>query len=329
MEFQGSNKSTVLATAEPEQETFGTAWSNSQRHAGCLFSTSTITKLLQEPPELPPDADEDTTIEYKKLTNAILSQMYRLFLPGNISDYGLTPVFSSPNNQEKFWERAGYALHDYRSNYNQLKKFPASDPHPKQDRKRFEDGLVDSSHPDIIVPEQRHSDVVDDEYPEAIAGYGSTRRGLKNKTDMNYLISRYMRTQKGSTGYVESKMLMDRIRIYYRNALDSKGQVFSRKVLISRLFLNKFANKYAEALGLHELPPFEEWDVAKASTPKGTLETRSIDSLGFSQTRAYFTSSTRKWDLFTVDLLSILLPVWARLAIMSWMSLPPSKHYDA
>lgn len=263
VEFQGNNKSTVLVTAEPEQEAFGTAWSNSQRHAGCLFSTSTITKLLQERPELPPDTDEDTTIEYEKLTNAILSQMYPLFLPGDISDYGSTPVFSSPNNQEKFWETTGYALHNYRSNYNQLKKIPACDPHPKQDRKIFEDGLVDSSHPDIIAPEQRHPDVVDDEYPGATAGYGSTRRGLKSKTDMGYLISRYMHSQKGSTGYVESKMLMDRIRVYYRNALDPKGQVFLRKVLISCLVLNRFANKYTEALGLHELSPIEEWDVSE------------------------------------------------------------------
>ena len=264
VEFRGNNKPTILAAAE----TFETAWSNSQRHAGCLFSTSTFTKLLQEPAELPSDADKDTSREYRDLTNAILSQMYRLCLPGNISDYGSTPVFSNPDNQEEFWERTGYALHDYRTNYNQLKKIPASDPHPKQDGKRFEGGLVDSSYPDIIAWEQCHPSVVDDEYPEATAGYGSTRRGLKNKTDMGYLMYRYMRSQKGSTGYLESKMLMDRIRMYYRNGLDPKGQVFLRKVLISRLVLNKFANRYAEALGLHKLPPIEEWDVSDGKHAK-------------------------------------------------------------
>ena len=58
-------------------------------------------------------------------------------------------------------------------------------------------------------------------------------------------------------------MVMDWIRIYSHNALDLKEQVFLRKVLVSRLVLNKFANQYAEALGLHKLPPIEEWDVSK------------------------------------------------------------------
>ena len=124
VEFQGNNKPTVLATGEPEQDTFGFAWSNCQRHAGLFFSTSTIIKLLQELAELPPDADEDTSRKYRDLTDTLSSQMYRLCLPGNISDYGPTPVFSSSNNEDKFWERTGYALHDYRSNYNQLKKIP-------------------------------------------------------------------------------------------------------------------------------------------------------------------------------------------------------------
>ena len=107
---------------------------------------------------------------------------------------------------------------------------------------------------------------MDDEYPEATAGCGSTKRGLKSKTDMGYLISRYLSSQKGSTGYIESKMLMDRIRMYDRNGLDPKDQAFLRKGLVSRLVLNKFANKYAEALGLYQLLPIEEWDVNERFT---------------------------------------------------------------
>lgn len=38
---------------------------------------------------------------------------------------------------------------------------------------------------------------------------------------------------------------------------------------------------------LHEHPPIEEWDVRKASTPKGILETHSICSLGFSDLRIF------------------------------------------
>ena len=182
---------------------------------------------------------------------------------------GSTPVFSSTNNQDKFWERIGYALHGYRLNSNQLKKIPAPDPHPKRDHDKFEGSLVDSNHLDIFVWEQCYPGVVDDEYPEATAGCGSTKRGLKSKTDMGYLISRYLSSQKGSTGYIESKMLMDRIRMYDRNGLDPKDQVFLRKGLISRLVLNKFANKYAEALGLYQLQPIEEWDVNEGKHAKG------------------------------------------------------------
>lgn len=52
VEFRGNNKPTVLAAAEPDQESSGFVWSTLQRHAGVLFSASTITELLQEPAEL-------------------------------------------------------------------------------------------------------------------------------------------------------------------------------------------------------------------------------------------------------------------------------------
>lgn len=57
--------------------------------------------------------------------------------------------------------------------------------------------------------------------------------------------------------------------MYDRNGLDPKDQAFLRKGLISRLVLDKFANKYAEALGLHQLPPIEEWDVNEGKHAKG------------------------------------------------------------
>lgn len=57
------------------------------------------------------------------------------------------------------------------------------------------------------------------------------------------LISRYMRSQKGSTNYIESKMVMRRIRPYKHNKLDAEEQIELRKVLISQLILNKLANQ--------------------------------------------------------------------------------------
>lgn len=64
--------------------------------------------------------------------------------------------------------------------------------------------------------------MVDYEYPETKVGYGGTRRGLESKSNMGYLISSYMRSQKGSTHYYESKMAMDRIQAYNHNRLDLK-----------------------------------------------------------------------------------------------------------
>lgn len=45
LEFQGNNKPTVLAAAEPDQGALGLAWSGSQRHAGALFPTLAIIGL--------------------------------------------------------------------------------------------------------------------------------------------------------------------------------------------------------------------------------------------------------------------------------------------
>lgn len=188
------------------------------------------------------------------------SQMHRLCLPVNIPEYGSSPMFSDPSSQEKFWKRTGYELHTYAQNYAGLKKIPPSDPHPKRDRKRFEAGLIDSSHPDIVAWEKRHPNVIDEDYPEATAGYGSTRRGLTSKANMRYLISRYMESQKGSEKYQESRMAMNLIRAYASGSLDNEHLIILRKLFIYRISLNKVANQYASALGFYKLPAIKDWN---------------------------------------------------------------------
>ncbi|KAI9924679.1 hypothetical protein AWENTII_009775 [Aspergillus wentii] len=259
-EFQ-VNRPTVLAATQADEESFAFVWSHSQRHAGGLFSSATITELLGEPAELPKDSDDDASRDYREMTKEILSQMYRLCLPTNIPDYGSSPTFSDPENQEKFWKRTGYELHHYKSNYDQLRKVPPSDPHPKRNRKKFEGGFNDGNHPDVIAWKERHPGILDEDYPEATACYGSTRRGLDSSRNMDYLIRRYMKSQKGSSNYLESKMAMNQIRAYYDNELDTRRKISLRKLLISRLVLNKLANQYALALDLYKLPEIEEWDV--------------------------------------------------------------------
>lgn len=120
-----------------------------------------------------------------------------------------------------------YALYDYKANYDRLKTIPVSGPHLKRDRKKLKGNLVECSHPNIIFLEQCYPGVVDYEYPETTIGYGGTRRGLESKSNMGYPISRYMRSQEGSTHYYESKMAMDRIRAYNHNRLGLKKEIWS------------------------------------------------------------------------------------------------------
>lgn len=118
--------------------------------------------------------------------------MYRLCLPENIPDYGSSPLFSLRRENEKFWRRTGYELHQYRSNYDKLKKIKASDPHPKRDRKRSNPENVDSNDPMILAWMERHPGLIDEDYPEATAGYGGTRRRLFSQSNMKYLFTEYL-----------------------------------------------------------------------------------------------------------------------------------------
>lgn len=93
---------TVLAAAKPEQGSFGFEWSLSQRHCGGLFSSATLSELLKEPSELPPDADVDTSRQYRQVTTAILAEMLRLCLPVNVGAYGSVPMCTDPEDTEKF-----------------------------------------------------------------------------------------------------------------------------------------------------------------------------------------------------------------------------------
>lgn len=254
-EFKAKNRA-VLAAGEHDQESFAFVWPHSQRHAGGLFTEASLQDLLQEPIEMPKDTDKDLSRTYKAVTTAIISDMHKLCLPENISDYGSMPVFSDKASEEKLW-RTGFRLHNYRLNYDRLKKIPVSDPHPKRDRKRFVDGFVDDCHPDVVAWQQC-PEVLDEDHPDMTAGYGSTRRGIGSKHNMKYLISKYMQSQKGSARYYESKVAMNRIRFYMKGKMDVAHQQELRTVLISRLFLNDLTCQYTRALELYKLPPFKQ-----------------------------------------------------------------------
>lgn len=290
-----NNKSTVLAAAGPEEDSFGFVWSHSQRHAGGLFSSATVSELMKDPEQLPEGTDPDLSREYSRMTADITAEMYRLCLPGNIPAYGSSPVFTDPMSSDKFWRRTGYALHHYKTNYDALQRIPASNPHPKQNRKKYIDGIIDSNEPDVVEWEKRHPGVSDEDNPEATARYGGTRRGLGSRKNISHIIQLYTKAQRGCEAYSETKLVADKIRMYQQNPGDPEKQVEIRRTLTARIALDKLADQYRWALSLDTLPVIEEWDArcrgpetdkfARVITESQILGIFPRDILGYSYRR--------------------------------------------
>ncbi|KAL2829680.1 hypothetical protein BDW59DRAFT_170368 [Aspergillus cavernicola] len=255
----------VLAAAESDQESHGFVWTHSQRHAGGLFSAATITELLKEPCSLPEDASKDTSRNYQELVTALTAETHRLCLPANISEFmGSSPVFTDPHNQEKFWHRTGYSLHNYKANYSRLKTIPASDPHPKRTRKKFAE-IVDGNDPDIVAWRERHPGILDEDFPEATASYGSTTRGLLSKASILYFFQLYQQSRpRGEC--MEDKFIYNNVTLFRAGRLSREEKVFLRRVLIARLQLNETTNQYARALGLYRLQGIEYWGLGDTSS---------------------------------------------------------------
>ncbi|ODM22767.1 hypothetical protein SI65_00356 [Aspergillus cristatus] len=111
-----------------------------------------------------------------------------------------------------------------KQNYDRLKKILASDPHPKRERKRFVDGFVDDSHPDVVAWHYRHPDVVDEDYPDTTAGVRKHPQGNWEQAEHEIPHVEVHAIPKGSADYHESKVVMDRIRIYMKGKMDVAQQ---------------------------------------------------------------------------------------------------------
>lgn len=100
--------------------------------------------------------------------------------------------------------------------------------------------------------------VLDDDFLMATGGYGKTRRNMLSSLSMNYLIRRHLQSKPGCQT-MKHRALMHSIREYYSGALNDKKKLQLRRLLISRLQMNKQANKYAKILGIYRLPDIEQW----------------------------------------------------------------------
>ncbi|KAJ5157627.1 uncharacterized protein N7482_008727 [Penicillium canariense] len=78
---------------------------------------------------------------------------------------------------------------------------------------------------------------------------------------MEYLIKQYTREQSKSEIFTfEDYMLSRKIQTWHNWGQPCKERISLRRALLARLELNRKANMYAGALGLHRLPDIEEWD---------------------------------------------------------------------
>lgn len=269
VEFAGRLETpVVLAAAKKSQDSFGFVWSHSQRHAGGLFSAATVAELLKEP-SLPADVGGEAPRTYCEMTTALVAEMHRLCLPANVANrLGSSPVFSDPSSQELFWRRTGYQLHSYRQNWERLRTIPASDPHPKRNRKLFEGTFLDENDPKFKAQaeawRQRHPGVLDEDYPEATGGYGGTTRGLFGRENLRYLIRQYLEAKTETAGREEAQTT-SLIRQFYEGKMPLDLQLKLRALLIARLELHRKVNMYSRVLGLYRLPDIEQWRVGDTS----------------------------------------------------------------
>lgn len=161
---------------------------------------------------------------------------------------------------QKFWRRTGYHLHRYKENYDKLPTAPALDSHLK----KFEADFVDRDEPDIPFWKERHPNTFDEDFPEATGGYDGTRRGLLSSFTMKYLVRQYLQSKPGAQ-LIEHRALMQSVRQFYEDALNDDEKLQLRRLLISRLQMNKRANQYAKILGLYRVSAIEKWSLEQTS----------------------------------------------------------------
>lgn len=130
--------------------------------------------------------------------------------------------------------------------------------------KKFEADFVDRDEPDIPFWKERHPNTFDEDFPEATGGYDGTRRGLLSSFTMKYLVRQYLQSKPGAQ-LIEHRALMQSVRQFYEDALNDDEKLQLRRLLISRLQMNKRANQYAKILGLYRVSAIEKWSLEQTS----------------------------------------------------------------
>ena len=255
-------KPTVMAAAQPHEESYAWEASSSQRHAGGVYTSAFLKELHKEPIDLPEDAAADDARSYEEVCRAITSEANRLWVQLG----GSTPMFTLEGGHDKFWQRTGFSLADYKKNYDRLKKVPASDPNPYTDRKRK---VEDISDEEFKAWQLRHPEDADQDFGSRTGGYGKTRRGLE--ASLTYLANRYMASRPGPRNAPSNTALQDDIEMFragrFAGDLDAIERI--RSQVLYRTWMMRKANDYRKWMNLNKVPVIEEWDEDRPGTAVG------------------------------------------------------------
>ena len=123
---------TVMAAAQPYEESYAWEASSSQRHAGGVYTSAFLKELQKEPIDLPEDVGADDALSYEQACKDITNEANRLWVQLG----GSTPMFTPEGGHDKFWQRTGFSLADYKRNYDRLEKVPAESAKSRMDATR-------------------------------------------------------------------------------------------------------------------------------------------------------------------------------------------------
>ena len=254
-------------------------WSPARRHAQAIMSKAALRKWLQMEPVLRDNASMDTVHLFHKTTSSIVADMYRLCLPGEVADYGSSPLFTEDDGDltNSWRSETSYGLGRFEKNYNRLRKVePMKTPlqlanlQPKLRNTKDE-------HPDWETWSAYK--LFEGNYIQLSCGYGCTARGITSLANAKYLSEVY----RSVAGQVEND---NEIKSFLSNIFEkdklTKSDIFrARREFIYRLNQHKSAQDYADSLNLYHLPGIDAWqsqEPSKSSKLTDAKDTKMADA---------------------------------------------------
>ncbi|KAI4241541.1 MAG: hypothetical protein L6R40_004521 [Gallowayella cf. fulva] len=256
----------VMAAARPFEESWAWAQSASQRHAGGVYTSSFLNELFKDSigpvEDLVAKVDPEDARAYDQFRRDVVTEANRLCLPKNIEiGVGSLPLFTTEGGIEPAFQRTGFGLHYFKSNFDQLRRIPASDVSPYFDRKRD----AQPTDPDVIEWTKRHPET-ERSYSDRTGGYGSTRRGIRSST--KYMVHVYCKSHPGEREQPSNTVLHRSIDLFLAGAFNGENNLDKvltlRSQLQYRLWAMAKANQVAKWLNLNKVPRIHDFNFKEA-----------------------------------------------------------------